>query len=687
MPLLPNNILKLIALFGILVISTTSMWGQSTGRRMKPEDIPPEFRPPHPPAKMPTRYFQIDAKRASENIYSDDALPRSREFKRIDSTYYVGWMFEGVYKYTHAADYLGFKSAIYPLERALDLIERDYKKALKVRTGNIMELYPVRQFAPDYSLIVYNLVNSYSNTDQPDKAFATLVRMKKWNFQLHNYIDPYSYMAWTVHRNRFYTHSKYAFLRNSIDENEALAQRYLDTCMLLINKNKPLNDQLQPGLSESEKQTVYHYRNMLYSYSFQIDSAEKYFMLMDAEGRLPHNNYATFKAVCGDFRTAEKQYQIASRSDAGDKRLQEWAYYTSILQIYKGLPKEAITLSRNMIKAAGTTPGYGWYNIALSRAMLYDGQVAQSIKYANRAADFKEVHIGTTLGQSHYEFSVQLLKLINKEREWEMQKFEHRNWWYNFKVLTSMSSLLSEKYMQQFLIINQFAQNPERDRVIYKLFSNESTVSWDEIWYLLQDFSTKFFLNKFNKELTINQRPAIKKYFQLMVARLKVKQKNYTEAKRLLQQILNTEKIDPEYEKLFLARIYEELARCNDLEKKESERDGWLVKLYNYYPQLLPYCGMAMPMKLNVLGNANTEVVDRLKDCNINWVSSGNVPNAFIVFENKGKLKTITYYVMGTSGNYIVPRLSFSYTKPDEAGVQLAYKLFNIGELPTEQNK
>src|SRR5690606_38198078 len=104
-------------------------------------------------------------------------------------------------------------------------------------------------------------------------------------------------------------------------------------------------------------------------------------------------------------------------------------------------------------------------------------------------------------GQSHYDFSIQLNKLMTKEAEWEMQRFENRNWWYNPIALGRMSQLLGEKYLQQFLIINQFAQNPERDRVIYKLFSTESTVSWDEIWYLIKDFSTRFFLNRFEKEL------------------------------------------------------------------------------------------------------------------------------------------------------------------------------------------
>ena len=454
--------------------------------------LPPQLMPPHPADKMAQRYFDIDAKRSISNIESEDAMPRSREFKRIDSTYYVGWMYEGVYKFNHAADYIGFKNAIPPLERAMNLMEHDYAKALATRTGDIMTLYPIRQFAPDYTMIAYYLEQCYSNTDQPNKVYTLLRRTLKWKFQMHYMMDTYNWLAWTVHRNRFYTSAKYPFLRNSIDANERLAQRYLDTSMLLIKQNEAINEPLTKylhGYEENEKLSTYHYRNILYSYAFNIDSAAYYFELMRKAGRLPHNNYANFRGICGDFRTAEKEYKIAAMQDNGDHRLQEWAYYSTILDIYKANPKLGASLAHDMIRAAGTTPGYGWYNIALARTLLYDGQVSEAQKYVDKAAEFKELHIGTTLGQSHYDFSVQLLKLIGKEQAYQMDKFEHSNWWYNPKVLLSLAEKASEKSLQQFLIINQFAQNPERDKVIYKLFSTESTVSWDEIWYLVHDWT------------------------------------------------------------------------------------------------------------------------------------------------------------------------------------------------------
>ena len=665
----------------VLLFSSAIAIAQSGGQRqIKPEDIPPQFRPPHPPAKMANRYFIIDAKRATEDMNGEDALLRAREFKRLDSTYYVGWMFEGAFKFNHAADYLGFKNAIYPLAHALDLLEHDYRRALNVHTSDVLQYIPVYKLQNDYTIIANYLMNCYSNTDQPDKVFDLLLRTKQFNFQNQYYLDVYDYMAWTVHRNRFHTHDKYYFLKNSIEENEQLAMRYLDTAMRVIARNKPLNEKFQAGVEQSEKMSVYHYRNILYSYAFNIDSAERYFGLMRAAGRLPHNNYATFKAVSGDFHTAEQEYNIASQQDNGDKRLQEWAYYTSILDIYKGKPREGAKLAKDMIKAAGTTPGYGWYNIAAARALAYDGQIAEAQRYAERAAEFKEVHIGTTLGQSHYEFSIQLLKLVTKEQEWAMQQFEHRNWWYNPSVLFTMSGKMADKYTQQFLIINQFAQNPERDRVIYKLFSNESTVSWDEIWYLIHDYSTQFFINRFSTEAATDKRPRIRKYFQLFTARLKMKQGKYKDAKRDLDGLLRDTQIDQDYEKLYIARLYQAEAECaKELDNKDEYND-WMYRLYLTYPQLVPYCGMPVNMTLHISGNEDKAVTERLKDCNINWVSGGaQAVHAYITFSGTGDKKNINYYVTDKNGNYIVKKQGFSWRKADEAAIALAYRLFDIG--------
>ncbi|XZF13516.1 tetratricopeptide repeat protein [Chitinophagaceae bacterium MMS25-I14] len=647
---------------------------------------------PQPVSPKAAKRYEIDAKRMGVAVTSEDALPRSREFLRVDSTYYVGWLYEGAYKMNHAADYIGYKNASVPLARALGLIERDFHKELSTHSGELVTFYPVFRYQVDYTMTAYFLLQCYMNMDDAEQSNKLLRRVLKWNLQRDLYLDVYNYLAWNVHRNRFYTSSKYSFLKNSIDENEALANRYLDSGLRRISRNMALNAHIfPPGYEKPDKLAVYHYKCILYSYNFNIDSASYYFNQMRNSSVFPHNNYATFRMICGDFRDAEKEYTEASAQEGGDKRLKEYIYYSAILDLYKGEPKAGIELLKEMIKANGSTPGFGWYNIGLARAMYYDGQIEESKKYIDKAATFKELHIGTTLGQSHYDFSVQLNKLMNKEAEFEMQRFEHANWWYNPSVMGRMAQLTAEKYLQQFLIINQFAQNPERDRVIYKLFSTESTVTWDEIWYLIRDFSTGFFLDKFQKTENTDNRKYIRKYFQLFIARLYMKQGDYKKARQLLDELLRQPDTDLDYEKLYMARAFEAEATCAKELDNDAAAQDYLYRMYQVYPQLVPFCGQKMRMSLRVTGNTDKDdnaIISKLKDCNISWTESAgaSIPEAIVLFERKGKTKVISYSVTGSDGKPIVPRRSFSWQKADEAGTQLAYRLFGIGgEEPAKE--
>jgi len=640
-----------------------------------------------PPLRGPNagKRYEINAKRTGTSMYSDDALPRSREFKRIDSTYYVGWMFEGVYKYNHAADYLGFKNAAIPLERALTLMERDFKPELKTRTSDLIKYYPVYFYHYEYTTIAFFLMMCYNNMEEPMKTYELIRRVMKWNFQGDYFnMDVYNHLAWTVHRHRYYTSEKYSFLKNSIEANEQLANSYLDSQLRRITINKRLNkDIFRPGYDRNEKLSVYHYKSILYSYALKVDSAAYYYNLMRGSAIFPHNNYATFRAICGDFREAEKEYEEAIEQDSGDKRLKEWAYYMATLNIYKAMPEKSVELMRDMIKANGSTPGFGWYNIALARAQFYDGKIAESERYIKKAAEFKELHIGTTLSQQHYDFSTQMIKLLNINAEVEKNKFENSNWWYNPKALAKIAKATSDKYTQQFLIINQFAQNPERDRVIYKLFSTESTISWDEVWYLIRDFSTRYFITRFEQEVQKDERRYIRKYFKYFIARLHMKLDNYKEARVILDGILRDSDIDVEYEKLFLARVYQAQAECAKEQDDENGYAVWMMKMYREYPQLIPYTGLKMNMQLNVNGDGGA-VIKRLKDCNINWVAGTQAPRAFVTVTKNGKTGQVKYYVLDGQGNYLVPETSFGFENTEaaeaNAGLNLAYRLFNIGE-------
>lgn len=634
-------------------------------------------------AKNASKRYEIDAKRIGTDFFSQDALPRSREFIRIDSTYYVGWMYEGMYKANYAADYLGYKNAVAPLSKALDLLERDYAAQLRIRSGELMKYYPAYRFQNDYSIIAYELMDCLSNIEAPDKVYALLRRAQKWNFQNEGPLQTYCYLAWTVHRNRFYTSSKYAFLKNSVEDNEALAQRYLDSAMRKVYRDMPLNHFFNPDFIEAQKQGVYHYKAILYSYNFRMDSARHYYDMMKGFSLFSHNNYAIFLNIDGDFRQSLEEFQRAGMQDAGDKRLQEWAYYSSILDIYQAKPATGAEAMRDMIQAVGSTPGFGWYNIALARCCTYDGNIDESERYIAKAEGFKELHIGTTLGQSHYDFSINLVKLMNAIDRIQMQKFENNNWWYNPAVLSDITQKAAEKYLLQYLVVNQFAMNPERDMVVYKLFSSESSISWDEIWFLIRDFTTNFFLKKYQLEEKNNtQRQKVQRYFAFFVSRLQMGKGDYAAAGKTLQAILRDPTLDVEYERLLVARVYEALALCT---KKMGNDEGYNEAVYNFYatfPQLLPFSDVHARMKLNLSGNVDQKLVSRLKDCNIDFTNTSGIHTieANLSFSMQNGKHSVTYSVINRDGREIVKPDTYIYTDSKKAGVAIAYCLFNINK-------
>lgn len=628
--------------------------------------------------------FEIDAKRGGMSYTSKDALPRGREFKRLDNTYYVGWMFEGAYKFDHAADFIGFKAAAEQLEKALTLLDKDFRKQIRTRTSDVFEYLKVMKYQRDWDYIAYVLAQCYSNTDEGDKLWSLLQKCKKADLQLEVYSETFNYMAWTVHRNRFYTSSKYPFLKNSIDENEAYANKLLDSSALKIKRDAALNKTIFSVNYENEKMPgVWHYKSILYSYQLNIESGGYYYEKLRSTSYFPDNNYATFCLIQGKFKEAEEYYKKAKDQDAGDKRMKESFYYSSIINSYANENKKGIEELKSLIKANGSTPGFGWYNIALARNLIYDGQLDIAKRYALKAEQFKEIHIGTTLGQSHYDFSVSLMNLLIKMREIEHVKFLNKNWWFTPDDLATLSKLTIEKYGLQFLIINQFATNPERERVIYKLFSTESTVSFDEIWQLMEGFSVNYFLERFEQEIAKDKRYQIKRYYKLFTAKLLMKKKRFKDAKQYLESAVNEMQVDPQFEKLFQARCLEAIVICNQELGEENKIQSNIDKLYSIYPQLIPFSGLQM--KMHIQSNASTkdhkELISRIKKSNIHWTER-NSESPYIVtitFSQKGTFKMADCSISYNNKPIELLQHSFSYKTTDEAVKLVCNALFNIG--------
>ncbi|MDR1552963.1 MAG: hypothetical protein LBS69_05820 [Prevotellaceae bacterium] len=628
--------------------------------------------------------YEIDVKRFDLDYDNREALIRSREFIRLDSTYYVGHLYEGVFKYERAADYLGFKNCIAPLQKAVRLLEKDFSAKLSAPYNSYSEFEPLRIVQYDYRMLVFCLMEAYSNLEQPDSVINLLKHYQSWNLQ-RDILGADNYIAWTIHRNRFYTKEKYSFLENSIKENDKKALYYLHKSLAETNKKADLNEKTFPYLAiESDRLSAYHYLAIIHDYEKNADSALYYFQKMEYYNIFPYNNYAIFCFINGYFSDAEAYFRVSLSKETGDKRLKESEYYMAIIEVLKNNPVTAIKKINEVIRENGSAAGWGWYNIALARGFLYNGQLDKAEQHLKKAQNFKELHIGTTWGQSHYNFSIRFLQTIIDKQKIETEKFENRKYWMSLKSLTNIAKNKVNFIFNRLVLLNQLAANPEREDVFFNIFSSESTVTFDEIMLALHDaFSNKYFVRLYEKFLDIDKRIFIKKYIKLYLAYIYAERGDKAKALQYLDKIIGIEYIDDEYEVLFLARIYELYARISPTEEKRNEN---LLRFYYKYPQLVPYSGLRMSFRLEVSGNGTNKTEDiilkQLQDYNISIAEKTkiSVPKAKISFTNDGKTDILEFEVVDASAKTIVPRTKIPYNNTDVATRKLVYGLFNIIE-------
>lgn len=612
-----------------------------------------------------------------------EAYPASREFIRIDSTYYVGYMYEGFYRKEIAADYLGYQLAIAPLKKAMSLMEKDYDAYLRARTADGLEMFIFYNQQLTYQRLADALSECYMNTEQNQECFDLATHVQQYNLQTSYYYMAFIRKSWLVHRSRFYTSAKYRFLKNSVGQNEAQAQLYLDSAVMKIKNDAKFNYQMMPSLEQLNLTTVAHYRAILYSYSLQIDSANKYYDIMRNSGSYSHNNYGNFLAVTGDFAEASDQYNTA-KMYGQDKSLREYEYFQSILDINAGQTAGSISKLKDLIKEVGSTPGFGWYNIALARAESYNGLLTESDLHSAKAEKFKELHIGTTLGQSQYDFSLNLVKYINTKRSLAWLKLQHKNWWYNPWWWPKLWGLKWDLYTARYLLITQFASNPERDAVIYKLFATESTVSWDEIAELVNELSPKFFRKKFLQERELaKDRPLVKKYFSYLLAQIDIDQGDYNEANIKLQSVLHEDELDPVHEQLLIARCSLSLAHIAYKQGQDAVGQDYLQKVYRFFPQLIPFQKHPLALTLKWVGKKNSKVDNLLSDADISWGKSGNnIP--VISIQQRQNSKDFVFDIKANDANgSIFPTITIAEHDEKIAQQKVLQAIFNIGEVKT----
>ena len=622
----------------------------------------------------------IEERKSGWSSLGAATLPLARELKRMDSLYYVPWMIEGVYLKQNAADYIGFNNAIASLRKAFDLLEKDYKKYLKTRTGDIFVYYPLYNLHYEFSVIAHHLTDCYSYTNRPDSAFRIASRFGAYNLQYEGAFGSFDTKAWLVHRNRFYTSEKFGFLKNTIAENEALANTYLDSAMMKIRKDKPLNANfLQPGYETYLKYSVYHYKAILYGYSLQIDSALHYYELMRNTPYFSNNNYGNLQMIRGNFQSGFENYQAAQKEFNQEKQLQEWAYYSSMLLVYKNDIPRAAEMMRTMIKEVGSTPGYGWYNIALTRALNYGGNTEDAGTYLKKAANFKDVHIGTTLGQTHYDFSIALITYHELKNQLKWIRFSDKGWWYKPSGLFKAARYWFKSIIQKYKIILHLKDNPEREQVVYKLFSTENTVAWDEILMGLDGLSHNYFLKYYKEQEQEDPRNTIHAYFKYVQASLHYKKGNYDEALKLVEE-LNALGIDNDFEKLFRARILEltiNIRKAGGTEEKDLAAD--IVAFYTAYPQLFPFSGFRLPVYLQ---GGTDELREALAAYQIEWLPAPSEDAPSVVLTT-GQDKSVKVTVNAPGLQHATTDIPWGKdTTTGQVAASVVKALFHIYQLP-----
>ncbi|MEO1255422.1 MAG: hypothetical protein AAFY41_11140, partial [Bacteroidota bacterium] len=225
---------------------------------------------------------------------SREAYELSQKFIQIDSTYYTGYYFEGLYRYFRASDLLGYRLAIEPLRKSLKLLEADFPRELR-RIKDIQAYIPVYEFQRKYAILCDLLIRCYSHTEELDKSLTVINKLIDKRFIYNWGVDPYAHLSWIHHKNRVYTPEKYSFLRPTIEENVRLASKYADSILINNRKNyKFISTYIPTGFDPIEG-SYFHYKDIIYSYLLNVDSAEFCVQNLKRLNMLSYNNYGNLK--------------------------------------------------------------------------------------------------------------------------------------------------------------------------------------------------------------------------------------------------------------------------------------------------------------------------------------------------------------------------------------------------------
>jgi hypothetical protein len=632
---------------------------------------------------------KIDIDRRSLSWSDETAYEKSREFKRLDSTYYIGSMYEGAYLYSRANDAIGFRNAIIPLKKAFQLIQADYDAELRTRTADVFKFFQVNAVQNDFCLIGYWLQHCYQNIERPQEAVEVIRAIVDRDIQMEYGIESYNALAWIYHRNRMFTTSDFPFLKNTVEENNKMAYAMLDSAILKYQRDAALNIGFYDSYYlKRQYYYTYHYKVILFTYDMQIDSAEFYYDILLRAGYYSSNNYGNFRYMNGDFVTAAEFYQEAEDRDrSSEKHTKEYFYMRGLLGCYAGKPDSAASLLSTVIEQQGVTPGFGWHNIGLARAYYYQGLTSKAQELTDKAARFDELHIGTTWGPEQYGMCVAAFNYLNKERERLEHEFENDQWWY---WLNPMNWVRQIRYSIQvnhyrLLLTALLSANPERNQIVYTLFSSESLLGFDEVLGIINGFSDKYFIQVYEDQLAKEPRERVKKYIRLFLARLYLNEDRETNALEQLDKAyeeITVEDLSSDYDILLFARVCEAYAMVYTEQGNETLANEWALKMYRAYPQLMPFSSVKIKMQLQMsgAGKEREHIEDALEDCDLNWTDDTDAAavQVDVIDIEGGTMITYTVHEPGSATSIMNGTLKLDSETNGNEGKIIAYRLFGV---------
>jgi len=625
--------------------------------------------------------------------YSDiEAEVEYPKFIRWAPNYYVGYMFQGIHKKRVAKDRRGYEIAIRSLGKAKKLIEKDYGKSLKYAYWN-QKTYQkhkseIIQRQRDYTYICSELYGCYSNIGQADSAYIVIDDLEKKQMVNFFYENPYQTKAWLYYRNRTKTSKDFFFLKTSIAENVAEAMNQLNKSFKHLEENEYVFDRVWvTSYFETKHKYIYYYKAIFHLYNLEIDSAE--YCYKKHWSKISNNNYGISQLTKADFPTAEKYFNkdIKDIEKSKSKSLRESYIWLSMIDIYRGKPIEGIKQIEAIIDKQGIVPGYGWYNMGLSRVHYYAGNWYGAMNHIMKATEFNELHIGSTWTEEQYRFFTGLYMYIILKSGSKRLKFEDRNYYYSPANLVDISWLNTRAYWFYFQLTDALANNKERDQVLYRIFSSENMFLFDEIWTLIENYSPKYFIELFEDRMNYDPRSKVKKYYKYLSARFYMKLEEYQKALDLLESVLEDPELNKEYEKLLIARTHEAMAITASEMENQTKEDEHLLRFYQTYPELVPYSQLKMTFKLDIqeskidsLQKYEKEIRETLEKFSINWLQpddSSIFPTIQIWLNTHGKHKVVNLKVVSESNAVVIDtwRKKFSMSPNWKA---VLYQAFNI---------